>query len=65
MPKFRLMIVQYYKVRRETVIDVEADDIGQAVDQTDEAPDFEDKRWSDVWDLQSEDVFPAGTNSHA
>ena len=61
--KFKLKITQVYRVEREIVVDVEADDLESAIESVAsgavDTPDFKDPRWKDGWDLRNEDVAPA------
>lgn len=61
MTSYPVRITQFFRVKREIVIDVEADDSFEAVDIASEAdaPPSSDPRWTSIWTLEHEDVDPA------
>lgn len=58
MPHFRMCITQECKVTRTILLEVEAESYEEAAEicQSGEeaAPEFEDPRWKEYWDLLSE-----------
>ena len=63
MSRHWVRIVQGFSVRREIVVEVEADSLDAALDRQAEsdAPDFDDPRWRSKWSLRTEDIHAAGS----
>ena len=62
MRSHRVRVTQIFRVEREIVVCVEAQEVSAAIDlQTEsEAPAFDDARWRSSWTLENEEVVAAG-----
>lgn len=60
MTKHKVEITQHYTVIRTIIVEIEADDVGQAVECAEQAPavKWSDERWNETWDLRYEEANP-------
>ncbi len=65
MSRHRVTIVQYLKAWREITVEIEAPNMGAAVERQNlkATPSFDNPAWSTEWELQNEQVFPAKSRS--
>lgn len=58
--KVSLRVIQVFRVEREILIEVDAEDELAAVEQIQsgatDTPEFDDPRWRTSWDMQNEEV---------
>lgn len=63
--KVMLRVTQVFRVEREILIEMDAEDELAAVEQVQsgetDIPEFDDPRWRTGWELQNEDVEPANS----
>ena len=55
MTMFAVKVTQVFRVEREIIVEVDADDEDEARESIDEVPNWDDDRWEEEWDLQNEE----------